>query len=120
MKYKLDFKKYRKSDVEKYKNISNKTKFGSNASGAIWWPNLQPIQVVPLKSISNYSFFYLLQIGSKFGHQVASLALVPKLATRLSHFHYHIALLVKREMDKKKVQKLARVDLCFSFNKLTR
>ena len=24
MKYKLDFKKYRKSDVEKYKNISNK------------------------------------------------------------------------------------------------
>ena len=24
MKYKLDFKKYRKSDVEKYKNILNK------------------------------------------------------------------------------------------------
>ena len=31
------------------------TKFGSNSNGAIWWPNLQPIQVVPLKSILNYS-----------------------------------------------------------------
>ena len=46
MKYKLDSKKYRKSDVEKYKNISNKilnwckcrhlvTKFWTIASGAI-------------------------------------------------------------------------------------
>ena len=30
-------------------------KFVTNASGAIWWPNLQPIQEVSLKSISNYS-----------------------------------------------------------------
>ena len=30
-------------------------KIGNNASGAIWWPNLQPIQEVSLKSISNYS-----------------------------------------------------------------
>ena len=31
--YKSDLKKYRKSE------------FGTNASGAIWWPNLQLIQV---------------------------------------------------------------------------
>ena len=31
------------------------TKFGINASGAIWWPNFEIIQVVPLKSIFNYS-----------------------------------------------------------------
>ena len=30
-------------------------KFVINACGAMWWPNLQPIKVVPLKSISNYS-----------------------------------------------------------------
>ena len=30
------------------------------------------------------------------------------------------ALLVKREMDKKRCKKLAKVDLCFSVNKFTR
>ena len=40
------------------------TKFGSNSNGAIWWPNLQPIQVVPLKSILNYSSW---KIYSKYG-----------------------------------------------------
>ena len=30
-------------------------KLATNASGAIWWTNLQPIQEVSLKSISNYS-----------------------------------------------------------------
>ena len=30
-------------------------KLATNASGAIWWPNLQPIQEVSLKSIWNYS-----------------------------------------------------------------
>ena len=40
------------------------TKFGSNSNGAIWWPNLQLIQVVPLKSILNYSSW---KIYSKYG-----------------------------------------------------
>ena len=31
-------------------------------------------------------------IGSKFGHQVAPVAMVPKLATRLHHMNCHIAL----------------------------
>ena len=39
-----------------------------------------------------YAFSTLLQIGLKFGHQVTSLELVLKLATRLSHSHCHIAL----------------------------
>ena len=39
-----------------------------------------------------YTFSDLLEIGSKFGQWMTSLALVPKLATRLSHFHCHIAL----------------------------
>ena len=39
-----------------------------------------------------YAFPDLLQVGSKFGHQVTSHALVPKLATRLCHLHCHIAL----------------------------
>ena len=39
-----------------------------------------------------YTFSDLLEIGSKFGQWMKSLALVPKLATRLSHFHCHIAL----------------------------
>ena len=29
-------------------------KLATNASDAIWWPNLQPIQEVSLKSILNY------------------------------------------------------------------
>ena len=33
MKYKLDSKKYRKSDVEKYKNISNKILQSERAEG---------------------------------------------------------------------------------------
>ena len=40
------------------------TKFGNISSGAIWWPNLQPIQVVPLKSILNYSSW---KINSRYG-----------------------------------------------------
>ena len=39
-----------------------------------------------------YAFSDLFQIGSKFGHQATSLALVPKLATRLCNLHRHIAL----------------------------
>ena len=38
--------------------------FETNASGAIWWPTLQPFQVVPLKSILNYSTW---KIYSKYG-----------------------------------------------------
>ena len=34
----------------------------------------------------------MLEIGSKFGQWMTFLALVPKLATKLSHFHCHIAL----------------------------
>ena len=34
---KSDFKKYRISEVDKYNNI--------NASGAIWWPNLELMKV---------------------------------------------------------------------------
>ena len=39
-------------------------KLATNASGAIWWPNLQPIQEVSLKSISNYSSW---EIYSSYG-----------------------------------------------------
>ena len=40
------------------------TKFWTNSSGAIWWPNLQPIQVVPLKSTLNYTKW---KIYSRYG-----------------------------------------------------
>ena len=39
-------------------------KLATDASGAIWWPNLQPIQEVSLKSISNYSNW---EIYSSYG-----------------------------------------------------
>ena len=39
-------------------------KLATNASGAIWWTNLQPIQEVSLKSISNYSSW---EIYSSYG-----------------------------------------------------
>ena len=32
------------------------TKFGTNADGAIWWPNLKPIQVVPLWTVLTERF----------------------------------------------------------------
>ena len=59
------------------------TKFGTNASGAIWWQNLQPIQVVPLKLILNYSgwnieLFWLkdlLKIWSQYPWSVVPLAM---------------------------------------------
>ena len=37
------------------KHCHRMAKFVINSSGAIWWSNLQPIQEVSLKSISNYS-----------------------------------------------------------------
>ena len=40
------------------------TKFRTNSSGATWWPNLQPVQVVPLKSILNYSSWKIYSIYS--------------------------------------------------------
>ena len=39
-KYKSDFKKYCKSEIEKYDNATY-------LSGAIWWPILQLMQVAP-------------------------------------------------------------------------
>ena len=39
-------------------------KLATNASGAIWWPNLQPIQEVLLKSISSY---FSWEIYSSYG-----------------------------------------------------
>ena len=40
------------------------TKFRTNSRCAIWWRNLQPIEVVPLKSILNYSNW---KIYSRYG-----------------------------------------------------
>ena len=40
------------------------TKFKTNSRYAIWWRNLRPIEVVPLKSILNYSS---LKIYSRYG-----------------------------------------------------
>ena len=39
------------------------TKFWMNASSAIWWPNLEPIQVVPMKSWKNYSRYGVNTLG---------------------------------------------------------
>ena len=39
------------------------TKFWTNASGAIWWPNLEPIQVVPMKSWKIYSRYGVNTLG---------------------------------------------------------
>ena len=64
MKYKTDFKKYWKSEVDKYKSISVEIKRPERADlvkrldvfmqDSIWWsqlmqvvPNLQPMQVAP-------------------------------------------------------------------------
>ena len=45
----------------------------------------------PLASIDNW-VTKLHNINLKFGPRVVPFALVPKLSTRLSHLHYHIAL----------------------------
>ena len=58
------------------------------------WRHLHKLQICsPYGDISfQCAFSDLLQIGSKCGHWVTSLALVSKLTIRLSHFHCHIAL----------------------------
>ena len=114
--------------------------FANNASGATWWPNAKPIQVVtlggqrcnlykwlhlvakfasnashrvnfwvrcasgnvsklgyqvaPLASIEHWATHQVTALSFFLtnGNQVAPLALVPKLATRLCHSHCHIAL----------------------------
>ena len=54
-------------------------KLATNASGAIWWPNLQPIQEVSLKSISNYSSW---EIYSSYG-------LIRGISKSIRHFIRH-------------------------------
>ena len=81
------------------------TKFGTNADGAIWWPNLKPIQEVPLWTVLTERFTQdmksipwvrcasgnVLQIGSKFGHCVTFLVTLPWNAFLTSTWHIHIS-----------------------------
>ena len=55
------------------KRLNLVANFGTNA---IWWPNLQPIQVVPLKSILNFFWMKdLFKLWTEYPGSVVPLAM---------------------------------------------
>ena len=68
----------------------HKIKIWSSDSGDLYFIKIYILWFISCSLWSNYQHYDLLEIGSKFGQWMTSLALVPKLATRLSHFHCHL------------------------------
>ena len=76
MKYKLDFKKYRKSDVEKYKNILNKILQSVGTS----WHQLAPVGTSWHQLVcGNVAWFGM--VGRKSQHQLASTSWLAPVGT---------------------------------------
>ena len=70
-------------------------KFATSASVATWWPILEPMQMAPLSSITNWAtrwrylqFWPLIGAKWKLGHQVTPLVFVQNLVIRWCHLHW--------------------------------
>ena len=61
-------------------------KFATNASGAIWWPNLQPMQVVPSGG-QNCNYCKWCHLVAKFVTYACSATWWPKLEPMLIALH---------------------------------